>query len=341
MNETCNNIKQLNRTLSALDIYHLVIIPVICVFGMITNLLNIIIFSNIKMKKPTFKLMLAMSINDLIYLALCFPLSVYYCENCQELRLSEWYTIYLHYIDDYFTSGQAFFSILIDIVLAVDRYRMISNKKYVQNLSFKWEILLMAVISLFFFFPVIFFKSRYECPPNFIIRIYTKRMYETIYLVLIIIRFILAVFVLSIINFKILTKFSLMFRRKALMKNEPKRTTLETIRYETRYEQQKIPCDNLKEMRASRNMTLMVLFTCATNFIGMLPYSLTRIMRLTDLTNDDWFNEFDMITTCFLLFSHSCTFFIYYSFNSMFFFISRRYFKNTCFIFYRKISVEL
>jgi hypothetical protein len=254
---------------------------------------------------------------------------------------TEWYTVYLHYIDDYFTSGQAIFCILIEIVLSVDRYRMITNNKYEQKISLKWNITLITPISLLFFFPVIFFKSSFECPPNFVIREYTYEIYEFIYLTLVILRFILAVLVLSIINLKNLAKFSKLFRQKALIKNESKHPTICDIRNESKNKQTVGDISFLKEMKANRNMTLLVLFTCATNFIGMLPYSLTRIMRVTDLANDEWFKEFDMITTCFLLFSHSSTFFIYYSFNSMFFFISRRYLRNVCFIFYRKISVQI
>jgi hypothetical protein len=71
----------------------------------------------------------------------------------------------------------------------------------------------------------------------------------------------------------------------------------------------------------------------------MLPHSIMRIMKFADLDVEKWFNEFEMFTTSILLFSHSCTFFVYYSFNSIFFSISRKYFRKICFVFYRKISV--
>jgi len=267
INGTCNNIKNLSFKLMSLDFFNLVLIPVICVFGMITNLLNIIIFSNIKMKKPTFKLMLAMSINDLIYLALCFPLSIFFCKNCR-IKFTDEYSIYLLYIDDYFTSSQAIFCILIEIVLSVDRYKIITSKKYVQKFSYNPEIILVGIISALYFLPVIFFQIRYECSPNIVILEYKSSLFRSLSLILTMIRLILGVILLSIINFINLAKFSKMFREKALRKNEPKRATLYDIKEEMTNQpsQTTIPMDNLKELKASRNMALLVLFTCGKYF---------------------------------------------------------------------------
>ena len=284
MNITC--ISSINLT--QLDLFNLVFIPIICVFGMITNLFNIIVFVNPKMKKPTFRLMFIMSVNDFIYLGLCFPLSIVFCENCQQAKYSEWYTNYLIYIDEYLTSGQAIFCILIEIVLSVDRYRIITNKKYVNNFSYRWRIMIAFILSALFFLPVIFFQKKTTRNSECSSLVNLENKLPLLSLILTMIRLMLGVIVLSVINFINLAKFSKMFRVKAFIKNELKRPTLYDIKDEATDQQQQqqqqqsqtIPVDNLKEMKASRNMTLLVLFTC-----GKYIYILLLHILLLYLTN--------------------------------------------------------
>lgn len=361
MNKTCARIiseSSLQNKLRPEDFFRLAFIPLVCVCGMFTNLFNIIVFTNPRMKNSTFRYMLAISLNDFVYLFFCAPLSIDFCLSCHQIKYTQQYAIYLLYLDDYFTSGQAIFCILIEIVLSIERHKIITNKKTLA-ISYKWIMCFMFIVSALFYFPIIFLKTRYECEPSSVVILeFTDKaneeseLYESIYLIPTMLRLLLGVIVLSMINFRNLAQFSKMFlNKKALIKNEPKRPTLYDIKSEKQsqpaqqqlpQQQQQVmsPIDSLKEMKASRNMTLMVVFTCGLNFVGMLPHSLMRVMKLSsDLEQRYWFSDFEMVTTAILLMSHSCTFFVYYCFNSMFYSISKRCFRKVCFIFYRRINV--
>ena len=124
MNDTSNHTS--NLIYQSLFI-RLFILPPVCILGVIANFLNIIVFSNKKMKDISFKYMLFISINDFIYLGFCAYTSVVICNNCP---LSTEYSTQLYHIiiEQYFTSCQAMFSIFADIFLSIHRSLILLNK---------------------------------------------------------------------------------------------------------------------------------------------------------------------------------------------------------------------
>lgn len=88
--------------------------PIICLFGLVTNLLNILIFFKLKDKDKSFKYMLIISINDFLHLAFNVYAFTFYCNN---FRLNQTYSaqIFRLFIKDYLAKCSAVFTILIDI----------------------------------------------------------------------------------------------------------------------------------------------------------------------------------------------------------------------------------
>lgn len=138
------------------------VLPAICLFGCFTNLINIAVLLNSKMKDITFKYILATSLSDLVYLFLCSYSFIEICSDCP-LHNSYFTQIYIIFIDSYFTSCLAIFVIFIDIAISLIRYSVLKNKTYLQSLNYYLVILFLFLLALIYYLPVLFF---YEIMPT-------------------------------------------------------------------------------------------------------------------------------------------------------------------------------
>jgi len=136
--------------------FFLILIPVISLFGVITNGLNICVFLNPKMKDPTFKYMLAISVSNLFYTGL---LSYGYLSYCDECNLSHAYSTQLFKIlvDYFICSALALFNIFIEILISFHRYFMLKNNENVMEIT-KYKLMMPALllISIIIYVPVLF-----------------------------------------------------------------------------------------------------------------------------------------------------------------------------------------
>ncbi len=133
------------------------VIPAICVFGFLTNLTNIAVLLNPKMKDISFKYILATCLSDLLYLALEGYSFIELCSDCP-LYNSYFTQVYIIFIDNYFTSCLAIFSIFTDITLSLIRYSVLKNKVFLKSISYYLVIGFLFVLALIYYTPVLFFK---------------------------------------------------------------------------------------------------------------------------------------------------------------------------------------
>jgi hypothetical protein len=101
------------------------LLPAICIFGVLTNFINIVVFCNSKLSDRSFKYMLTNSVSDSIYLGLY--LFDYYVLEAGRGKYKAQLLFFL--VDDYFSSVFAFFSILNDIFLSAERLALVTNKR--------------------------------------------------------------------------------------------------------------------------------------------------------------------------------------------------------------------
>jgi hypothetical protein len=134
------------------------IIPAICIFGFLTNLTNIAVLLNPKMKDISFKYILATSISDLIYLILESYSFFVLCTDCP-LHNTYFTQFYDFIIFHYIIPCMAVFCILTDITLSLIRYSVLKNKNYIQSKNFYLVIGFLLVLSFLFYSPVLFFKK--------------------------------------------------------------------------------------------------------------------------------------------------------------------------------------
>ena len=134
------------------------VLPSLAIFGFLTNLINIIVLLNPKMKDISFKYLLAISISDLSYLFLCSYAFVYICPDCP-LGNTYFTQIAVIYSSNYLTSVLAIFNIFLAIYLSLIRYSILKNKKYFQSLNIYLVIASLFFISLIYYSPVLFFSK--------------------------------------------------------------------------------------------------------------------------------------------------------------------------------------
>jgi hypothetical protein len=135
------------------------ILPIICLFGFFTNLINIIVFLNPKMKDISFKYLLATSVSDLFYL---FLLSYSFIVQCSDCPLHNTYftQFYDFVIFHYINASLAIFCIFTDIVLSLLRYSILKNKYYfIQSLKHYKLIGFLFLLSFIYYSPLLFFKK--------------------------------------------------------------------------------------------------------------------------------------------------------------------------------------
>ena len=126
-----------------------------CIFGTITNAICIAVFLSPKMKHESFNYMLAQSVSNFIYLSsLSFQL-LYFC-SIDAIRQSLAIQLYFVIVFYYLTSVLAIFYILVEIWISFQRYLMLKNKKFLENISYNKIIALVAFFSFIFYTPAFF-----------------------------------------------------------------------------------------------------------------------------------------------------------------------------------------
>jgi hypothetical protein len=193
---------------------------------------NVIVFLNKKLKNSVYRLLLVMATVDTLYGILVFSLVVTMCAKTNPNECSPY--LYLAHllsfiiISEYLTSCLAFFNILLEIFLTVERMCLISNIKIYRYVSVKKICLILLVISLAFYTPVLFINritSSYSTSAGrfnykLIRTVFGKTTYaKWISIGLNSTRIALVLVVLLILNIIAILKFNAYFERKARLKS--------------------------------------------------------------------------------------------------------------------------
>jgi hypothetical protein len=152
--------------------WYLYLRPFICIFGLISNTINSIIFYfSPKLKHSTYRLMLIISIVDFFYLTILLTSS--FISDCRDFCLNMRYRYEVRqfelFAEDYFSSCLALFVIFIEIILSVKRYLIMSNShKYRSEFQNNITLAIVFLVSIVYYMPVIFVKEIVISPENFI-----------------------------------------------------------------------------------------------------------------------------------------------------------------------------
>jgi hypothetical protein len=132
------------------DIIWTFIIPIICIFSLLTNICNIIVFKKLKSINKNYNLFYIKSIINSLYLFSSLFVFVtrcgIFCSSLKDSYMSKFYTIYILY---YFTSSLGMLDLLIEVIISLKRYLKLKKSRLVEN--FPHEKLIISISFLFSF----------------------------------------------------------------------------------------------------------------------------------------------------------------------------------------------
>ena len=135
------------------------IIPIICSYGIIANVLNIIVFSHSEFKDLAYRYLYVNAYLNIIYLAHCFFLFVgrcgIYCTFSSTLAAN----IYMNYFYNYLKGIPVMSTVFLQILVALYRYLVITNRISNQLKYFKRTICIIVVLSTVFYLPILLTKK--------------------------------------------------------------------------------------------------------------------------------------------------------------------------------------
>ena len=119
------------------DVYWTFVLPLICLFSLATNTLNIIVFSKISRKSSNiiYKYMLANSIFDQIYLFCVSFIFIVRCGQFCEIKDTFFAKVYVHYVYMYVANSVALFSLFLEIVIVLQRFSMLNNRDFLSSVN--------------------------------------------------------------------------------------------------------------------------------------------------------------------------------------------------------------
>lgn len=189
------------------------------IIGILTNITNISVFVNPKLKDPSYKVMLIKALTNLLYLSIGLETDILNnCTNCP------WTTTYIAafnyiYMFIFVSSCLHFYTIAIDVFLSVYVYLILINRPCSRKYAYIWTgVLFVATVAFYSQKPLIFSINEVGNTNIFVFK-YTSFgsswTNKTIQLVQNCARFFLGVVVVSVVNFLNLLKFNSRYNSKS------------------------------------------------------------------------------------------------------------------------------
>ena len=188
-------------------------------FGIFSNLINILVFLSPRLKDTSYKLMHVKAVSNLVYFLIAFETEILtFCVNCA------WSSSYAAgfnycYVYIYFSSCLHLLTIAIDVVLSVYTYCILINKPWLGRFTFLWISIALFAVSLGFYGqkPLVFAIYPIGNTGNFY---YTYSAFgasttnKTLQIVQSFTRVFLAIVVVTVINVFNVVKFSKRYKGK-------------------------------------------------------------------------------------------------------------------------------
>ena len=142
------------------------IVPIICAYGVVANILNYLVFSNRELKDITFKYYLINAVSNSIYLLICFFLFVARCGVYCSFASTYSAQFYLLYIYTYFKGIFAILTICNQIIVSIYRLLIVINKPTQLFNNYKIIVFVLLIFSAIFYSPLLFTKFINESITN-------------------------------------------------------------------------------------------------------------------------------------------------------------------------------
>jgi len=310
----------------------LIEMPIFCIIGVVTNTLNAAVFIHRKMKDISFKYLFIMSLAEVFYLGFSIMGFMTFCNDCDsELVRSYSFQVYNIYIFRYLVRVIAFFIILCEIFLSLQRYMVLLNKKFLKPTSHYYLLFGLLVISFMFYLPEIFMKSivsiensyqnvTFQGYKNVTVQGYknvtvqgfknennyfgNSKIGKAIIILIVLIRAVLVSIVMPIINFLSFYEFRKRYNREEIHINNLGRKTRNAV-------------------NKKKSLTLTVICSSFLFIISQLPFLINRIWEIFSPPLILMYE----ITYGILIIAHNLNICIYFAFNKLYRKILLSYFK--------------
>ena len=136
-----------------IDSYWTFLIPLVCLFSLCTNMINIIVFHSIKSRNIIYKYMLINSLADQLYLMCVVFIFIARCGQFCDIKDTYLAKFYVHYIYMYGANSAALFSIFIEIAIMLQRCATLRNKTFLKNTNKKFALACVLIFCFLFNVP--------------------------------------------------------------------------------------------------------------------------------------------------------------------------------------------
>jgi len=197
--------------------WYLYLNSAICILGIMANIICSIIFLNPKLKDQAYRFMLIISITSIFYLTFsAFYIIVDCRSNC---KISKTFTVNLFeiYIKEYFTSCLAFFIVLIEILLSIKRFLILSCSFRHKKITIKYLPFICLGFSFLLYSPELFIKKIIKIDDGYKLckTDFGRKKFGTYYpIVVSFLRVFLATIFLSVLNILTAFKFKIQMDKK-------------------------------------------------------------------------------------------------------------------------------
>ena len=187
-------------------------------FGVVTNIISVIVFMNPKLKDTSYRLMMSKSTANAIYLAISFEIEL--LSNCVNCEWSGSFGVIWNQIafGVVVLSVLAIFRVLLDVAISVYTFCILINKPWPGKYTYIAVLLLIGVLSVLYSLQKAFLLTIIQLPSGKYMYSYTSyglsSTSATIQIASSCVRIFIAVVVVGAINILNMVKFSLRFKSR-------------------------------------------------------------------------------------------------------------------------------
>ena len=304
------------------DIGNTYILPAICVFGIFTNFISMIVLYKMDLKNSIYKFMLIVSIRDFIYLFLPVFLTIFRCGALCSYGYKYESKVYELYIYLFIGNSIMTFGNMLDIFVSLNRLLAFSSTSpKASEISFKWRCIVSGIFAIIINILVIILPKSIQkigLLTTFDATNSTHIIYEVLYsvklsnigknqigqLIVTILTFVrttFLIFFLFLINVIVGLKFSRHIHKKKMIVNSNNSKII----------------NGTKLTIKNNNTTRMVLLMGCNYLAGNLPFGIAAI--LSSVNFDPYiYSIYQLYSNSSLFLSFGSNIFIFYIFDNKF-----------------------
>lgn len=338
-------ISQISFLNDCVDFCNTFIVPIISAFGILTNLINVVVFSQKELKDVTFKYFKLQSLSNSIYLMIAFFLFVPRCGIYCQISHTFTAQLYLYVFHTYIKGIFAILSICIQITVGFYRFLIVINHHNTSKFqNYKLITSFLLVFSIIFYLPnLITKKIQLNNEINNSSMTYTTNFTEfgqtnwgkwLVILVVTIFRGFIASAIIIIVGIITLIKLNKHINQSNKLKvkklknyllevslatfDKQKSNSRSFFHYEVKSDATKETLKAKRATNSNRNITIMVISSGFLFVVGNIPNSIAYVYQQYVDTDSLFFRTLAILANLLLFIVQGSDIFIYYLFNKQY-----------------------